>query len=604
MPFKNFTNNNSNTPTGGTNIPAGTPNIIPPQINGNDNSDVLDVLINYNEKYKNDGDTLFRDKQIHESLSILMAKTKPNVLLVGDAGTGKTKIVEDLAYKLENKDPLIPENLEGKTIYELPLFALVAGSSFVGSLEKKIKEVIDFASDPDNNAILFIDEIHQLIGNSETYNKIAQILKPSLARGEILCIGATTTQEVNNLLDDPAFNRRFSKVLVDEISKEQTVELLKLIKQQYIKHYHNKVAIADDDLKWIVEYADEYKKAGQHRPDNAITLLDRVMADIIVNYKSLIKKTTDPNILAGLKAIKVYNISEKHIKETASKAVLGKVENTDFDKNKILDALREIKGQDYAINEIINTIHRDSLKLFPRTKPLTMLFAGKSGVGKTQVSKIIAREMYNEKPIILNMQEYHSSASINRIIGSSAGYVGYNSNGELPFDKLDTNPYQIIILDEFEKANPAVQKLFMSVFEEGNLVTSKNKVIDFSKTIIIATTNAANTVEKKTLGFVKEDQSEKSKNNELAQCFEIALLNRFELKVNFNEISESIYKDILRHTYKTEINRINKENPKLKLPETISDDDINKISIETYQTMFGARPAKRAIKKFIEDMVI
>ena len=607
MGISNFTGNNNNNNTGGNGGPpnGGLPSLGGPSLGGS--IDPMEMVINYNDKFKNGNPAMFRDELIHQTMGVLIGKDKPNALLIGPAGVGKTKIPEHIAMLLANDDPILPDRLRGNTIYELPLSNIVAGSSFVGQVEEKIKAVIDFMADPANKAILFIDEIHQLVGDSQTYGKIAQILKPALARGEIKVIGATTVQEATNLADDPAFNRRFSRLIVDELTREQTAEILLMAKTGFFTHYGNKVTIDDALMPIIVDIADQYSSAGSHRPDNALTLLDRTCGDAIMARKVMEQNAqNDPALLAAIKSMPLIPITERQLRKTAIKLMTGHSKRENLDVQSLTDHLSVIKGQDDIIAELIRDLRRYDLKLFPQNTPLTFLFAGTSGVGKTEVTKIIAREMTGVKPIMLNMGEYHSSASINRIIGAPAGYVGYDSHGELPFDALESNPYQIILLDEFEKCDRSVQRLFMSAFEEGYIKTSKGKIIDFSKSIIIATTNAAHKDKAaKPVGFDRhETNSVQSQVNDLSKWFDAELLNRFYKIITFHELDETIYRDIIVRKYHDEVERIRKNNRRITLPDDIPDDDLDEIVRKTYVPAFGARPAGKAVREYIENQVL
>ena len=606
MGLNNFTgstnddrNGNNGTP-GNPGIPLGMSS---PMSGGG--YDPLEFLINYNDRFANSGKILFRNSVRSQLMAVLIGKNKPNALLIGPAGVGKTKIVEDLAYCLASKDPLIPDKLQEHVVYELPLSNIVSGSSYVGQLEEKLKTVIEFLSDKKNRAIVFIDEIHQLAEGNSSYEKIAQILKPALARGDIKCIGATTSQESGKLMDDPALNRRFSRVIVDEFTKEQTVEILKSVKPSFIQHYNNKAVLNDDLLPVVVELADEYKAAGSHRPDNALTLLDRTFGDALVQRKQLeINAQNNPALAQALAGVPFVNITEKQLKNTALKLMTGSAVKQDFSKDQLTCALQPIIGQDETKNKMIELLRRDSLNLFPRHTPLTFLFTGASGVGKTEVTKIIAQTLTGVAPIILNMTEYHSSASINRIIGAPAGYVGSDSNAELPFDILESNPYQVILLDEFEKADKSVQRLFMSVFDEGYLKTNRGKTVDFSRTIIIATTNAGHSAgSSRPLGFGTSEKAEtKIDVSKLSQWFDTELLNRFSHILQFNDLTRENYRDIVQNIYKTEVARI-KASRRIALKDEIPDDELNRIVNETFQPKFGARPASRAARAFIEDQV-
>lgn len=574
--------------------------------------DVSELFINYNEKFKNHSKVLFRDEVIEQLLSILIGKDKPNGLLIGPAGTGKTAIVETIATMLANNDPLIPDQIKDYTIWELPLSNVVAGASLVGQLEDNVKMVVDKMSDPDEKAILFIDEIHQLINGNQTYDKIAQILKPALARGNLHVIGATTLQEANNLMSDPAFNRRFSRVIVDELSRTQTVEILKSAKQSFINHYIS-IAINDDLLETVSVLADQYRPAGSHRPDNALTLLDRTIGEAIINRKVQINNLqtkvnnapndiVSQNMLTMLQSAPTIPITENQVKKTAISLATGNSKRDAIDMNHVKMSFARIKGQDEATEECLKMMARSESNLFPKKSPTTMMFIGPSGVGKTEIAKIIAQEMTGHEPIILNMTEYSDPSTINRIIGAPAGYVGSDSHAELPFDGLEANPFAVILLDEFEKAHPAVQRLFYTVFDEGVLVDNHGKKIDFSKAIIIATTNAANQEAKNKLGFGTDDATHKASIKELSKFFDPALLNRFNHRVQFNKISKDVYKSIIEDIYARESARIIADN-KVSLPANIPDDELDEIVKTSYHEEFGARPAFQAVKKFIEDQV-
>lgn len=569
--------------------------------------DPMEFIINYNTKFKTSGGTLFRDEIVHQTLAVLIGKNKPNALLIGSAGVGKTKIVEDIAFRLANDDPIIPDKLKGFTIYELPLSNIVAGSSFVGQLEEKLQCVLDFMQDKKNKAILFIDEIHLVVGDSQTYSKIAEILKPALARGDIKVIGSTTLQESQDLMDNPAFNRRFSKIIVDELSRAQTLEILKSLKGSFFTHYNNKITMSDTVLETAVVLADEYHAAGNHRPDTAITLVDRASGDAVVARKVMEEAAkSDPVLLQAIQSVTLIPITEKQLKTTAIRLATGNNKKSEIDIEQLKKNLEPIKGQDDILSELIDAIRRYDLSLFPKTKPLTMLFAGTSGVGKTEVTKIIAKELTGVKPITLNMTEYHSSASINRIIGAPAGYVGYESKGELPFDVLESNPYQVILLDEFEKADKSVQRLFMSAFDEGYFKTNRGKVVDFSRAIFIVTTNAAHKDISKNMGFCASStkKSHKSEINELSKWFDTELLNRFDKVVTFNELDADVYRTIVADKYHTEIMRIKTDRHGIKLPDFMPDDDLDEIVKTTYVPQFGARPAGKAVQNYIETNVI
>lgn len=619
MPLNNLTGNknpNKGNTNGGPISSGSGHSSLSSQRSDDDENDVLDLLIDYNEEFKTAGTILFRDTVIRQTLSTLICKNKPNALLIGSAGVGKTKICEDIAYRLANNDPLIPDKLKGYTLYELPISNIISGSSLLGQLEAKIQSVIEFVKDPKNKAILFIDEIHQIMSASDHYQKIAQILKPALARGDFHCIGATTLQESTSLFKDPAFNRRFSRIIVDELTQSQTVEILHHSLIGYLKHYENKFSISDAAIEAIVPIADQYVNIGSHRPDNALTLLDRTIANEILARK--IKETEltnklsdpDPNIvqaaqqaLQGLASMPAVSITESKIRNTAIRMMKGNAEQDTIDFDMLRQKLSHIKGQDDVIEKVLRIIRNHEKGLFPSKKPMTFLFTGTSGVGKTEITRIIAETITGKKPIVINMTEYSHSTAINNIIGSSAGYIGSDSKTELPFDCLESNPYQIILLDEFEKGHKEVQRLFMRVFDEGLLHTNRGTIVDFSKAIIIATTNAAHKEVKKPLGFGEKPAVTRSAEVEdLKQWFDPELINRFEHIINFNTISADTYIEIIKDIYATESTRISKLSHSYHLKPEIDADDLKKMHDE-YVEDFGARPAFNIVREYIENQI-
>lgn len=612
MGLSNFTSGgagNGTPPTGGSATPPPLPSMS--KMTGSLN-DITDILLDYNERFKNAGPTLFRDNVITQTLSVLIGKNKPNALLVGAAGTGKTKIVEDIARRIANDDPLIPAGLTDHTIYELPLSSLVAGAGIVGQLEERVTQLVDFICDRKNKAILFIDEIHLLTSDtSSTYEKIAQILKPALARGDMHVIGATTLQESRSFDNDPAFNRRFSRLIVDELNREQTLEILHAVRPGLLAHYKHQVSVSDKVLEAVTVVADEFAKAGHHRPDNAITLLDRAMADAVLDYNAALVKAmaaNDTNTVSMLQAITTIGLPERRVRQVAMRLMTGHAQKENLDVEQLRKELGRIKGQDNITAKLVETLHRDDLGVFPRTTPLAWLFAGASGVGKTEIAKIIAEELTGQPPIILNMTEFHSPASINRIIGSPAGYVGSDSNAELPFDCLESNPYRVILLDEIEKSDPSVQRLFLSAFDEGYIRTSQGKAVDFSKAVVIATTNAAkDTMKEKVVGFGNQAAPKQTDLvKDLEKSFDTEFLARFSEILGFNPLSAEVYREILQGRYVRERATIEANQPRKAalLPAAIPDDVLYELVESTYLVTQGARPAERAARRYIEDTLI
>ena len=572
-------------------------------------SDINDMLINYNETYKSATPALFRDEIVTQTMSIISSSRKPNALLVGPAGVGKTAIVEEIARRIANKEVSVPPQLANTTIYELPIATLVAGAGVVGDLENRITEIIKFAQDANNDALLFIDEIHLIAdSNNTTYAKIAQILKPAMARGYIRVIAATTMGEAKKLDDDPAFKRRFSSVIVDELTREQTRDILDIVLPGMLTHYQNKVTVAPDVLDEIVMTADRLMSTG-HRPDTAITLLDRALSHSVISHHAAIQEalasgnTTSAQMLQQITHIP---LTAKRLNTIAMLLVTGQSQPPHLDVTALQTELSRLRGQEEVLPRIVDALRRRELNIFPSTRPTSWLFAGASGVGKSETATIISSMVTGQKPIILNMAEYHDSASINRIIGSPTGYVGSDSAKERPFDTLASNPYRVIVLDEFEKADMSVQRLFLSALDTGEIQMANGPAVDLSRCIVIATTNAGRQkLSGSQMGFGdhKHSVSKQSLTKELQKSFDAELLGRFDDLIAFMPLGADDYAQILRDEYDRQIKRICAERPDLSF-DPIDDDTINRLVDETWLVDQGARPAIRAIRALIEDMLL
>lgn len=572
-------------------------------------SDINDMLIDYNETYKSATPALFRDEIVTQTMSIISSSRKPNALLVGPAGVGKTAIVEEIARRIANKEASVPPQLANTTIYELPIATLVAGAGVVGDLENRITEIIKFAQDANNDALLFIDEIHLIAdSNNTTYAKIAQILKPAMARGYIRVIAATTMGEAKKLDDDPAFKRRFSSVIVDELTREQTREILDIVLPGMLSHYQNKVTVAPDVLDDIVMTADRLMSTG-HRPDTAITLLDRALSHSVISHHAAIQEalasgnTTSAQMLQQITHIP---LTAKRLNTIAMLLVTGQSQPPHLDVQALQTELSRLRGQEEVLPRIVDALRRRELNIFPSTRPTSWLFAGASGVGKSETATIISSMVTGQKPIILNMAEYHDSASINRIIGSPTGYVGSDSAKERPFDTLASNPYRVIVLDEFEKADMSVQRLFLSALDTGEIQMANGPAVDLSRCIVIATTNAGRQkLSGSQMGFGdhKHSVSKQSLTKELQKSFDAELLGRFDDLIAFMPLGADDYAQILRDEYDRQVARICAERPDLSF-DPIDDDTIARLVDETWLVDQGARPAIRAIRALIEDMLL
>ena len=503
----------------------------------------------------------------------------------------------------------MPPQLANTTIYELPIATLVAGAGVVGDLENRITEIIKFAQDANNDALLFIDEIHLIAdSNNTTYAKIAQILKPAMARGYIRVIAATTMGEAKKLDDDPAFKRRFSSVIVDELTREQTRDILDIVLPGMLGHYQNKVTVAPDVLDEIVMTADRLMSTG-HRPDTAITLLDRALSHSVISHHAAIQEalasgnTTSAQMLQQITHIP---LTAKRLNTIAMLLVTGQSQPPHLDAQALETELSRLRGQEEVLPRIVDALRRRELNIFPNTRPTSWLFAGASGVGKSETATIISSMVTGQKPIILNMAEYHDSASINRIIGSPTGYVGSDSAKERPFDTLASNPYRVIVLDEFEKADMSVQRLFLSALDTGEIQMANGPAVDLSRCIVIATTNAGRQkLSGSQMGFGdhKHSVSKQSLTKELQKSFDAELLGRFDDLIAFMPLGADDYAQILRDEYDRQVKRICAERPDLSF-DPIDDDTITRLVDETWLVDQGARPAIRAIRALIEDILL
>lgn len=524
----------------------------------------LDKIIDLHDLSSIKKDPLIgRKKELQQLTVALRRRNKPNAILIGAPGVGKTAIVEELAHLLaENKIP----GLENKRIYELDIASVVGGTKYRGEFEEKLKRIIKNVNE-DGNAILFIDEIHNIIkaGGAEGAIDASNILKPYLARGEIQIIGATTLEEYHNIFEkDKALNRRFQLIYVNPSTKEETVEILNQLKPLYEDYY--KIRINNELMNYIVEVAEEFV-SNQSFPDKALDILDN---SCVCSNKSLTKECVNQTIE------KFYNVSTL----------------SGYKSNTVKSELKErIIGQDSAIDKIYKALLQIEMKFNDADSPLsTMLFYGPSGVGKTESAKIIAKNFFgaDSQLIKIDMNCYKDSSSLNKLIGSAPGYQDCDSVVGF-VQKIKNYPNSVVLLDEIDKASPDVLDFFLNVFDEGTFLDSHNNVINCKNIIFIMTANISGLDNKASKNYLltneEETHKKKSSKKHLNHIFREEFINRIQHLIEFNYISDDAAIEILEKIT---------ENYKFRSETTFI--DIKKLSLDKEELRTsGARYLKRLV---------
>ncbi|MET1141452.1 ATP-dependent protease ClpL [Enterococcus hirae] len=576
-----------------------------------------------------------REKEIQETAEILSRRTKNNAILVGDAGVGKTAVVEGLAQAIVAGK--VPETIQDKEIYSIDLSSLEAGTQYRGSFEENIKQLVEEVKAA-GNIILFFDEIHQILGTGATGGEdggkgLADIIKPALSRGELSVIGATTQDEYRNtILKNAALARRFNDVVINEPTAADTLRILQGVKELYEKHHH--VVLPDDVLKAAVDYSIQYIPQ-RTLPDKAIDLIDMTAAHLAAKNSQTDVETLDQRLkkleAAKEAAIKAEDFTKaadikKSIEETKQKIketdqkekitatiddVAQSVERltgipvsdmgaNDIERLKNLDKRLKSKviGQDEAVEMVAKAIRRNRAGFSEGDQPIgSFLFVGPTGVGKTELAKQLALDMFgNENAIIrLDMSEYADRTAVSKLIGTSAGYVGYEDNANTLTERVRRNPYSIVLLDEIEKADPQVLTLLLQVMDDGRLTDGQGNVINFKNTIIIATSNA---------GFGNEalsgdKQRDQSLMDKLAPFFRPEFLNRFNGIVEFSHLTKQDLSQIVDLMLADVQKTLAKKSIKLEVTKTAKD----WLMEQGYDEAMGARPLRRVIEQQIRDKV-
>ena len=576
-----------------------------------------------------------RENEIQETAEILSRRTKNNAILVGDAGVGKTAVVEGLAQAIVAGK--VPETIQDKEIYSIDLSSLEAGTQYRGSFEENIKQLVEEVKAA-GNIILFFDEIHQILGTGATGGEdggkgLADIIKPALLRGELSVIGATTQDEYRNtILKNAALARRFNDVVINEPTAADTLRILQGVKELYEKHHH--VVLPDDVLKAAVDYSIQYIPQ-RTLPDKAIDLIDMTAAHLAAKNSQTDVETLDQRLkkleAAKEAAIKAEDFTKaadikksieetkKKIKETDQKEkitatiddVAQSVERltgipvsdmgaNDIERLKNLDKRLKSKviGQDEAVEMVAKAIRRNRAGFSEGNQPIgSFLFVGPTGVGKTELAKQLALDMFgNENAIIrLDMSEYADRTAVSKLIGTSAGYVGYEDNANTLTERVRRNPYSIVLLDEIEKADPQVLTLLLQVMDDGRLTDGQGNVINFKNTIIIATSNA---------GFGNEalsgdKQRDQSLMDKLAPFFRPEFLNRFNGIVEFSHLTKQDLSQIVELMLADVQKTLAKKSIKLEVTKAAKD----WLMEQGYDEAMGARPLRRVIEQQIRDKV-
>ena len=593
-----------------------------------------------------------RDREIERVIQVLSRRTKNNPCLIGEPGVGKTAIAEGLAQKISNG--IIPEILDGKRVVTLDLSAMVAGAKYRGEFEDRLKKVMEELRNS-QDVILFIDELHTIIGAgaAEGAMDASNILKPSLSRGELQLIGATTLDEYRKHIEkDAALERRFQPITVDEPSVKDTIKILEGLRDKY--EAHHRVKITDDALKAAAELSKRYI-TDRFLPDKAIDLIDEAASRLRLesitappdlkdlenkleeisqekeeaistqNFEKAAKlRDEEKNIKDELESKKDewnHNKQTKstevgyeeiaHIVSTWTKIPVKKMTLEESERLLNLEELlhKRVIGQEEAVNSISNAVRRARVGLKDPNKPIgSFIFVGPTGVGKTYLTKALAESLFGDDDAVIriDMSEYMEKHSVSKLVGSPPGYVGFDEGGQLT-EKVRRRPYSVVLFDEIEKAHPEVFNILLQLLDDGRLTDSKGRVVDFKNTVVIMTSNVgASTIKKqKTLGFAAHNDVEKAEyekmkeniNDELRRTFRPEFLNRIDEVIVFHPLNEEHIKKIVDLM----INKLEKRLEKLNINIKVTEKAKEYIGKEGYDEAFGARPLERAIRKLVED---
>ena len=575
-----------------------------------------------------------RNKEIQETAEILARRTKNNPVLVGDAGVGKTAVVEGLAQAIVNGD--VPAAIKNKEIISIDISGLEAGTQYRGSFEENIQNLIKEVKAA-GNIILFFDEIHQILGAGSTGDGqgskgLADILKPALSRGELTVIGATTQDEYRNtIMKNAALARRFNEVKVNAPSAEDTFKILQGIRPLYEAH-HN-IELPDAVLKAAVDYSVQYIPQ-RSLPDKAIDLIDVTAAHLASQHPVTDIKTLEADI-AEAKAkqeefaqkedyesainekMRIQKLQEEIDKHTDNQKVVAKVNDVAEAVERMtgipvsqmgasdIERLKDMKsrlqahviGQDKAVEAVSKAIRRNRAGFDEGNRPIgSFLFVGPTGVGKTELAKQLALDMFGNKDAIirLDMSEYSDRTAVSKLIGATAGYVGYEDNSNTLTERVRRNPYSIVLFDEIEKADPQVITLLLQVLDDGRLTDGQGNTVNFKNTVIIATSNAGFGY-----GSDNDDENKVDVMDRIAPFFRPEFLNRFNAVIEFNQLS----KEDLKKIVDLMLDQVNKTLAKKQITLDVTDAAKDLLMEQGYDKTMGARPLRRVIESEIRDNV-
>lgn len=575
-----------------------------------------------------------RNKEIQETAEILARRTKNNPVLVGDAGVGKTAVVEGLAQAIVNGD--VPAAIKNKEIISIDISGLEAGTQYRGSFEENIQNLIKEVKAA-GNIILFFDEIHQILGAGSTGDGqgskgLADILKPALSRGEMTVIGATTQDEYRNtIMKNAALARRFNEVKVNAPSAEDTFKILQGIRPLYEAH-HN-IELPDAVLKAAVDYSVQYIPQ-RSLPDKAIDLIDVTAAHLASQHPVTDIKTLEADI-ADAKAkqeefaqkedyesainekMRIQKLQEEIDNHTENQKVVAQVNDVAEAVERMtgipvsqmgasdIERLKDMKsrlqahviGQDKAVEAVSKAIRRNRAGFDEGNRPIgSFLFVGPTGVGKTELAKQLALDMFGNKDAIirLDMSEYSDRTAVSKLIGATAGYVGYEDNSNTLTERVRRNPYSIVLFDEIEKADPQVITLLLQVLDDGRLTDGQGNTVNFKNTVIIATSNAGFGY-----GSDNDDENKVDVMDRIAPFFRPEFLNRFNAVIEFNQLSKEDLKEIVDLM----LDQVNKTLAKKQITLDVTDAAKDLLMEQGYDKTMGARPLRRVIESEIRDNV-